>query len=258
MTTALKDGKGYALDAPAEGSQTPTLHLYDVIGEDLLGGIAARQVVADLAALGKVESLDVRINSPGGDVFEGLALYNALARFPAKVTVHIDGIAASIASLIALAGDRTLIAENAMVMVHRPWTAVLGDAEQLRHHADSLDKAWTAMLATYARGTGRRAESFAQRVTKAGGEWWLTAEEAVAEGFADGVEKTGKQAQVFGLSRFHRVPERLAARATDSAPPHAAHPAVAEIAAPRVERVAASGTPAAVRRRVLEVLRLAT
>src|SRR5688572_7725510 len=166
MTAALKDGKGYALDAPTEGSPRPTLHLYDVIGEDLLGGIAARQVVADLAALGKVEALDVRINSPGGDVFEGIALYNALARFPAKVTVHIDGIAASIASLVALAGDKTLIAENAMVMVHRPWTAVLGDAEQLRHHADSLEKAWTAMLATYSRSTGRRAETFAQRVAK--------------------------------------------------------------------------------------------
>ncbi|MCE9635068.1 MAG: Clp protease ClpP [Planctomycetes bacterium] len=257
MTTTLKDGKGYALDTSAEGSPTPTLHLYDVIGEDLIGGIAAHRVVEDLGALGTIDALDVRVNSPGGDVFEGIALYNALSRFPAKVTVHIDGIAASIASLIALAGDRTVIAENAMVMVHRPWTAVLGDAEQLRHHADALDKAWSAMLATYSRRTGRRAETFAQRVVKAGGEWWLTAEEAVAEGFADAVVRPEKQAQVFGLSRFHRVPERLAARATDNAVPPAAHPAVLEIAAPRVVRDAPSGSAAAAaRRRVVEVLRL--
>ena len=256
MTATLKDGKGYALDAPAEGSPTPTLHLYDVIGEDLLGGIAARRVVEDLGALGSSEALDVRVNSPGGDVFEGIAVYNALSRFPGTVTVHIDGIAASIASLIALAGDRTVIAENAMVMVHHPWTAVLGDAGELRHQADALDKAWSAMLSTYARRTGRRAETFAQRVVKAGGEWWLTADEAVAEGFADAVVKPEKQAQVFGLGRFHRVPERLAARATGDAPVPAGHPAVLEIAAPRVTREAASGPGAAARRRVVDVLRL--
>src|SRR5690606_10806318 len=107
----------------------PALYLYDILGLDLFGGIAARQVVDDLRALGEVPALDVRVNSPGGDVFEGIAVYNALARFPAKVTVHVDGIAASIASLIATAGDQTIVSENAMFLVHRPWTVVAGDAE---------------------------------------------------------------------------------------------------------------------------------
>jgi len=251
----LKDGRGYAL--AAEDQPTPTLYLYDVLGVDLFGGIPARQIVDDLAALGAVAALDVRINSPGGDVFEAIAVYNALVRFPAKVTVHIDGIAASAASLVAMAGDRTLVAENAMVMIHRPWTATMGDAPEMRRQADVLDKAWTAMLATYSRRTGRRAATFEQRVADSGGEWWLTAEETVGEGLADAVEKPEKQAQVFGLSHFKKVPERLAASANAVALATApAHPRVAEIEPPRVVATPLSvGMSRDKRRRILDVLR---
>lgn len=265
MTTALKDGKGYAL-ALAEGEgAVPTIHLYDILGEDFLGGIPARQVVADLQALGDVPALDVRVNSAGGDVFEGIAIYNALTRFPGKVTVHVDGLAASIASLVALAGTRTLVAENAMFMVHRPWTVVAGDAEEMRRQAEALDKAWSAMLTTYSRRTGRRPATLAQRVTDLGGEWWMTAEEAVAEGFADATEKPEKAAAVFGLERFKRVPERLAARAGGVAKEEVpTHPRTAEIAPPRVEKEVpaekppppAAGLPRETRRRIVEVLRL--
>jgi ATP-dependent protease ClpP protease subunit len=259
MRTPLKDGKGYALAKAEEGAPTPTLYLYDILGMDLFGGIPARQVVDDLAALGPVEALDVRINSPGGDVFEGIAVYNALARFPAKVTAHVDGIAASAASLVAMAGDKTLIAENAMVMVHRPWTGVMGDAEEFRRQADVLDRAWSAMLTTYARRTGRRAATLAQRVTDAGGEWWMTAEEATSEGFADAVEKPEKAAQVFGLHRFKKVPPRLAASAAEQAPsPSLAVPHVAEIEAPRVVAFPRDVMPLATRRRIVEALRLST
>jgi ATP-dependent protease ClpP protease subunit len=254
----LTDGKGYMLAKAEDAAPAATLYLYDVLGIDFFGGIPARQVVDDLAALGPVESLDVRINSPGGDVFEGSAIYNALARFPAKVTVHIDGLAASAASLVAMAGDRTLIAENAMVMVHRPWTGVVGDAEEFRRQADTLEKAWSAMLTTYARRTGRRAATIAQRVTDAGGEWWMTAEEAAAEGFADSVEKPEKQAQVFGLHRFKKVPAKFAASAAKDEPlPFANVPRVAEIAVPRVETPCRDILSLATRRRIVETLRLA-
>jgi ATP-dependent protease ClpP protease subunit len=281
MTTALKDGKaqqvplrGYALLQAGEGRPTPVLYLYDIFGLDLLGGIAARQVVADLQALGETPDLDVRLNSSGGDVFEGIAVYNALARFPAKVTVHVDGMAASIASLVAMGGNRILVAENAMLMVHRPWTVLAGDAEEFRRQADTLEKAWNAMLATYARRTGRRAATLAERVTREGGEWWMTAEEAVAEGFADATEKAEKETAVFGLERFRKVPARLAAQAKDAGslvlPPL---PRTAEIAPPRVEKpVAEAAAPAseagnapepsapsvAARRRILDVARLGT
>ena len=150
--------------------------------------------------------------------------------------MHVDGLAASIASLIAMAGDTRRVAENAMFMVHRPWTAVMGDAVEMRRQADTLEKAWDAMLATYARRTGRRARAIEKSVATAGGEWWLSAKDAVTEGFADTVEKPAKEAAVYGLRRFHRVPEPLAARAIDdempaalSSPPH-----VADIAPPRV------------------------
>ena len=222
-------------------------------GVDLVGGIPGRQVVQDLQAVGPVPEISVRINSSGGDVFEGVAVYNALVRFPAKVTVHVDGLAASIASLVAMAGDKTLVAENAMLMVHRPWTVFAGDAEEMRHQAETLDKAWSAMLATYSRRTGKRAATLAQKVQDAGGEWWMTAPEAVAEGFAEATEKAEKEAQVFGLERFQRVPERLAAAAKEAGVlPLPCHPRVAEIEAPRVRR----RNPSEARRRAVEVLRL--
>ena len=257
MTTETTPPRRYALDAPTEESPTPTLHLYDVIGEDLLGGTPARLVAQDLDALGDVPEIVVRLNSPGGDVFEGIAIYNALVRHPARVTVHVDGIAASIASLVAMAGDRTVVAENAMFMVHRPWTAVVGDAEEMRRQAGTLDKAWSAMLATYQRRTGRRAAKIEKDVADAGGEWWLTAEEAVAAGFADAVEKTAKKAQAFGLARFRRVPERLAASSDEGGVPAPEPPRVVEIAPPPVEGdVPPPGMSRAARRRVVEVLRL--
>lgn len=261
MTTELPTGKGYVLAAAEEGAAA-TLYLYDVLGVDLFGGIPARQVIDDLKALGEAPDLSVRINSPGGDVFEAIAIYNALARFPGRVTVHVDGVAASAATLVAMAGNRTLVAENAMFMVHRPWTVVLGDAPEFRRQADTLDKAWAAMLATYARRTGRRAATFERKVADAGGEWWLTAAEAVSEGFADAVEKAEKQAQVFGLSRYRRVPAHLAAASADAgSPPLPVLPRVAEIEAPRVTAPPHENelrAAAAARRRVVDVLRLTT
>jgi len=242
MTTAMRDGRGYVLARSEEEDAVPTLYLYDILGEDFLGGIPARRVVEDLRALGDVPALDVRLSSNGGDVFEGIAIYNALTRFPGKVTVHVDGIAASIASLVALAGTRTVVAENAMVMVHRPWTVLAGDSEELRRQAETLDKAWSGMLATYARRTGRRAATLAQRVADEGGEWWMTAEEAVAEGFADATEKPEKAAAVFGLERFKRVPARLAAEVKEEASIVVPSlPRTAEIAPPRVERAPRGG-----------------
>ena len=116
MTTEFPNGRGYALAAAAEGAAAPTLYLYDALGADAFGGAVAGQVVDDLAAFGPLEAIDVCVNSAGDDVFEGIDVYDALKRFPAKVTVHIIEIAASIASLIAPAGDRTVISENAAVM----------------------------------------------------------------------------------------------------------------------------------------------
>jgi len=257
--TELKGGKGYQLiRGEGEASNSAELLLYDVVGFDFWsgGGITAKKVVDDLAALAGVEQLDVRINSPGGDVFDGTAIYNALARFSGKVVVHVDGIAASIASVIAMAGEEIRVAENAMMMVHRPWSHAIGDAPDMRQMADVLDKAWTALLATYSRRTGRRASSIEQLVVDGGGEFWMTAQEAVDEGFADTVTKGEKGAQAFGLSRFARVPARLAATAAKDDTPPRRIPEVAEVAAPRISRAPRDeGRSPAARRRIFETLR---
>lgn len=242
-----------------EAAKSAELVIYDIIGYDPWGGggISARAVTEALAGLSGVESIDVRLNSPGGEVADGTAIYNALARFPGRVVVHVDGVAASIATLIAMAGDEVRIAENAMWMIHQPWTVAAGDAPEMRRTAEVLDRHWSAMLTTYARRTGRRAETIANKVEKAGGEWWMTAEEAVTEGFGDVVAEPEKDVQAFGLERYSRVPERLAASAAPgTVARRAAFPSALEVAAPRVSR-APIRDPQEARRRAVAVLRLA-
>ena len=220
-SVVLRGERGYAMLAAEKGAP-PTIYLYSEIlpagMAEFFGGVSAKTVIADLKAAEGAPVIAVRINSPGGDVFEGIALYNALARFPGEVHVHVDGMAASIASLIMLAGTRTTIAENAMVMVHRAWTFVQGDAPALRNIADTLDKGWAAMLKTYQGRTGKRPQSIEKAINDGGGEWWMTADEAVSAGFADATEKAPAKAAVYGLQNFKRVPERLAASAEKGAP----------------------------------------
>jgi ATP-dependent Clp protease protease subunit len=120
--------------------------IYDEIGAF---GIPAKALLDELKALGPVAELSVRINSPGGSVFDGVAIYNALKRHQAKVTVWIDGIAASIASMIAMAGDEVVMPENAMLVLHDPSGLVAGTAADMRATADALDKMAAAMVAAY-------------------------------------------------------------------------------------------------------------
>ena len=120
--------------------------IYDEIGAF---GIPAKAFLDELKALGPVAELTVRINSPGGSVFDGVAIYNALKRHDAKITVWIDGIAASIASMIAMAGDEVVMPENAMLVLHDPSGLVAGTAADMRAMAEALDKMAAAMVAGY-------------------------------------------------------------------------------------------------------------
>ncbi|GGA70664.1 hypothetical protein GCM10011521_05940 [Arenimonas soli] len=150
-----------------------TIYLYEPIEKG-----AAAEVIEQLRNVGNRE-LSVRINSPGGDVAEGIAIYNALKPF--RPTVFIDGVAASIASFIAMAGGHIIAAENALVMVHNPWTQVCGDSTQIRHAADALDKHRDALLSGYAR-TGIARTSLLELLAS---ETWMTADDALAMGFVD-------------------------------------------------------------------------
>jgi ATP-dependent protease ClpP protease subunit len=182
--------------------------IYDEIGAF---GIPAKAFLDELKALGPVAELTVRINSPGGSVFDGVAIYNALKRHQARVTVWIDGIAASIASMVAMAGDEVVMPENAMLVLHDPSGLVAGTAADMRATADALDKMAAAMVAAY-RDRSRAGEDEIEALMAA--ETWLSAEEAVELGLADRVEAPVRMAAHFDLSRFHNAPPQVAALAT--------------------------------------------
>jgi len=177
--------------------------IYEEIGEDIWGeGIVAKQLVRDLAAL-DVAEIDVHINSPGGNIFDGEAIYNALRRHPAQVTTYIDGLAASIASVIALAGDRVVMAVNALIMIHDPFGYAVGNATELRQYAEVLDKIAGTIAAVYvAKSTMDEAEIRAAMLA----ETWMDAEEAQSFGFIDEITEALAVAARFDLSRFHNAP----------------------------------------------------
>jgi hypothetical protein len=120
--------------------KTGEIWLYDQVGEGFFGGMSAKQFNDELNKLGKVDTVNLRINSPGGSVFDGVAIYNALKRHPARVEVDVDGIAASIASVIAMAGDEIRMASNSMMMIHDPHGFSQGGAGDMRKTADLLDQ----------------------------------------------------------------------------------------------------------------------
>lgn len=162
--------------------------LYDEIGENWWsgGGISASKFVQMLAAAGTAEPLTVRINSPGGDVFEAVAIYNALKAHPVQKTIVIDGLAASAASFIAMAGDKIIAHEGSMIMIHMPWAGVTGTADDMRKVADLLDKVVNdSNIPIYSGRTGQPADKIKEWLAA---ETWFSAAEAVANGFADEVD----------------------------------------------------------------------
>lgn len=167
------------------GEQVGELYVYDEIGPGFCGGLSAQDVIRSLDEMRGAGRVEVYINSPGGDSFEGMAIYNALKRLQCSKTVHIDGVAASIASIIAMAGDRIVTAPNAMWMIHEPWACQQGTAEELRKKADLLDQVRGTMADTYAARTGLKRDDVLAMMAA---ETWMTAAEAKAKGFTDEIE----------------------------------------------------------------------
>ncbi|MBZ7135868.1 ClpP-like prohead protease/major capsid protein fusion protein [Klebsiella grimontii] len=168
----------YTIKAASDGSSA-TINIYEEIGG---WGITAQQFSEDLKALGDISHISLHIHSPGGDVFDGIAIYNLLSKHPAKITVQIDGLAASMASVIAMAGDRIVMPENAMMMIHKPWGISGGNANDMRDYAELLDKVENVLIPAYARKTGKSAEALASLLED---ETWMDGRECVAQGFAD-------------------------------------------------------------------------
>lgn len=165
------------------GMQTRQLLLYNYLDE-----YEARRVAQELATWGDApQHLDVRIHSPGGEVFSGFAIYEQLLtqrRKGWRVHTHIDGLAASMASIIAMAGEVVLMAENARLLVHNPWTVAEGDGETLRRNADELDRIQTQLLSIYAQRSGQNSATLAALMAE---ERYLSAKEALAMGLVQRV-----------------------------------------------------------------------
>jgi len=191
-----------------EDGELSEIWIYDEIG---YWGVTAKDFVKELNTI-KSKKIDMHINSPGGDVFDGTAVYNAIKKHPAEVTTHIDGIAASIASVIALAGNRVLMAENAIYMLHNPWGMVIGNAKDMRKQADVLDKVRETMLGAYVTKSGSSKEDI---ISLLDAETWLSAEEAMEFGFIDDVSgkmdmaACAKFAPVMARMGFKKIPKIL-------------------------------------------------
>jgi len=183
----IRLGKRFWQIRAAPLSKTGEVLLYGRIGSATWRGdeVTPKQFREDLEALGDVETIDLYINSEGGDVFAAQAIHSMLRRHPAKVHTFIDGLAASAASLVAMAGDRVTMPRNAMLMLHSPWAAAVGNANDLRATAEDLDRVRESMIAIYADRSGKSRDEVVQILDS---ETWYTAEEAVAAGFADEVE----------------------------------------------------------------------
>jgi len=176
-----------------------TICIYDEISA---WGISAQSFCSDLAGV-KASTINLHINSPGGNVFDGITIGNALQAHAATVNVVIDGLAASIASIIAMAGDKISMAKNAMMMIHNAWGGCCGNSSDMLKMADTLDKIDSTLVDTYAARTGCGKRAVKQMMND---ETWMTADEAKAKGFCDCVGTDGAAKASFDLSKFHNTP----------------------------------------------------
>lgn len=181
--------------------------LYGPVGEDFWGGgVSARTFQKELSALGNVDEISLHINSEGGSVFDGLAIYNLLKNHKARVVVDIDGWAASIASVIALAGDEIRIAGNGWMMIHNPSGATYGDSAEMRKTADLLDQIKGSLVDTYVARTGNKSADVQGWMDD---ETWFDARTAVERGFAQKVTEEVRMAARVDLSKFRNAPKEL-------------------------------------------------
>jgi ATP-dependent Clp protease protease subunit len=184
--------------------------LYEQIGASFWGdGISAKSFQKELTGLGKVTNIDLRINSPGGDVFDGFAIYNMLQQHPATVDVYVDGVAASIASIIAMAGDNVKMAKNSLMMIHNPQGVAIGDENEMDRVKALLHQVKGNLTNTYVDRTKNKADQVNAWMDD---ETWFTAEAAVEHGFADTVISAQAVNACFDLSPFRNIPQALKQR----------------------------------------------
>lgn len=186
-----------------------SISVYGVVGEDFDGGVSSRRIAAALRSIGK-KDVTVNINSPGGDFFEGIAIYNLLREHEGKVTVNVVGLAASAASIIAMAGDDIRIGKASFMMIHNAWSIVLGNRHALAEAMTALESFDSAMAGVYVDRTGLTKTEVAKMMDA---ETWLNGEQALESGFADGLlaadeidEEEGEKAtQARAINRLETI-----------------------------------------------------
>lgn len=203
-----------------------TVYIYDEIvsGDGYWGGVPGEQFVREFAAI-TAPTIRVRVNSPGGDVFQATAIHQAIERHPSLVIAHVDGIAASASSWAILPANEVRIARGGFLMIHNAMAGRYGDARALRETAGVLDKVTGTIVDAYTRKTGKSAQEVQDWMDA---ETWFTAQEAMDAGFVDAIDE-GQAAQnaAFDLSVYNRVPD-AAMRMWNRAP---------EPTAPRIETI---------------------
>lgn len=188
------------LKAPSVGE----VLIYDTIGQDWFGeGLTAKSFDASLKALGPVETLEIRINSGGGDVFHGSAIYSLLLAHPAKKMVYIDGIAASMASIIAMAGDEIHMAANALFMIHEPSGMAFGTAEEMLATAALLEQISSNAVDVYTARTGQDKATVKAAMLA---ETWFTAEQAKEAGYVTTITPNKQLTAHVDVSMFSKAP----------------------------------------------------
>jgi ATP-dependent Clp protease protease subunit len=196
----------FSITAAAANKPAEVL-IYDYIGAF---GVTAKDFNDQLKTV--KGDFTLGINSPGGEVFTALAIFNMLERHKGRITVRVDGLAASSASFIAMAGDEIVMPENAMMMIHNPSAGVSGTSIRMRQLAETLDKLAEGMVSAYATKSGLDRDEVVQLMTD---ETWMTADEAVEKGFADTVEEPVAIAAYFDISKYVHPPEAYGDGDTD-------------------------------------------
>ena len=181
-----------------------SIYIYDVI--DAFWGVAAKDVIAALASVGNENEVAIHINSPGGDVFEGRAIMAAIRAHQGKTTAHIDSLAASAATSIALACDEVVISQGAFFMIHNASGMVWGDKTAMRETADLLEKIEGSIVTDYTDKTGAEKQ---QVIDWMDAETWFTADEAIAAGFCDRLATAAKAKNTWNLAAFAKAPSAL-------------------------------------------------
>jgi ATP-dependent Clp endopeptidase proteolytic subunit ClpP len=207
----------FTFKASADESAPAEILIYDQIGRDFWSGegVVAKEFAQELAKIPAGRQITVGINSPGGSVHDGLAIYNLLSARRNQVTCRIDGLAASIASIIALAGSKLVMPASALLMIHDPSGMCMGTADEMREMATALEKHKEALVNVYEEKTKKPRAEIEQAMKD---ETWFTASDAKAFGLVDDVTAEVAASNTFDLSQFRRVPASLKNQTKPPAP----------------------------------------